>query len=302
MLTVRRDFVNRTDEISTLNRVLASQAGDRDAVVLVHGQRGIGKTQLLGKYLRESIASRLRIAYVDLPPYKYYLGVIDEIVEGLGRQGFELLDQTYDDLLRRFQAETSGALAAAQGAGDAAAPQGTQSGGIAFHGSVTAQTQQFYAATFKDSKVTQIFNFQINEAKEVKQLIETRITRAFSDCLREIAQGQALIILLDHWEGAKGPVRKWLSENLLAWAVEPRLRMAMLVLALENVPAEYDNTMGIQPLAVPPFSRVAALEFWKRNELAEDDFNSLQAEVYSIPSMLAMEVDTRKERARQAAR
>src|SRR5512147_3138419 len=102
MPTVRRDFVDRTDEIAQLDLVLNAEGIEKDSLVLLHGQQGIGKTQLLAKYLRLCNFNNIRIAYIDLST-KDYLGLIDETIEGLGKDGFESLEQTYDEVLNRFQ-------------------------------------------------------------------------------------------------------------------------------------------------------------------------------------------------------
>src|SRR3989304_1427279 len=102
---VTRFFVNRTSEIGQLNLALNSEGPQRDSFILVYGQPGIGKTQLLAKYLRDCNYDNIRIAYVDLQDLitKGYLGLIETIVEGLGNNGFEELDETVDDILIRSQ-------------------------------------------------------------------------------------------------------------------------------------------------------------------------------------------------------
>src|SRR6266508_5313692 len=82
MLMVTKYFVNRVNEIEQLNTVLNSEGAEKDSFVLVHGQRGIGKTQLLAKYLRDCNFKEIRVSHVDLEDLitKGYLGLIESIV------------------------------------------------------------------------------------------------------------------------------------------------------------------------------------------------------------------------------
>src|SRR4026207_353860 len=96
MLTTTRFFVNRIEEIDQLNLLLGSEAPEKDFLVLMYGQHGIGKTEVLVKYLTlVSQRDNLRIAYVDLRN-RDYMGLIEEMVEGLGKTGFEDLYKTLD--------------------------------------------------------------------------------------------------------------------------------------------------------------------------------------------------------------
>jgi hypothetical protein len=296
MLTPRRDFVNRVGEIDKLNELLNSHGQERDSVVLLHGRRGIGKTQLLAMYLRRSNYAGLRIAYVDLPRKKDYFGLIDDIVEDLGREGFNSLEQTYDELLAQFHDQQVQQALAASAATKTADKRAGTPGGIVFEGPVSAESQLFVSGnvTLRDAKIKQIFNLQLTEPRQVKEAVEGRMTAAFSDCLRAIARDQLLIILLDHWEEAKKPVRNWLDDNLLDWAAQLKLGKALIVLAREELPVELENRMGIYPLAVSVFSREVALEFWEKNGFAADAFDSLRVELFSIPGLLAMEIDGRR--------
>jgi hypothetical protein len=60
-----------------------------------------------------------------------------------------------------------------------------------------------------------------------------------------------------------------------------------------NFPEKFEDKQGILPLVIPPFSREIALEFWIKNGLPEEEFNRIGGEVYSIPSILKLEVGKR---------
>lgn len=298
MPTVTRYFVNRISEIDKLNVVLNSEGAEKDSFVLVYGQPGIGKTQLLARYLRECNDKKVRIAYVDLENIvtKGYLGLIDSIVEGLGNDGFDDLDKTYDDILFRFHFEKSMLVASqAQEKLSAKGDQRSNSGsgpGIVFDGALSADQMIFIngQVDFNDAKINYIFNFHQAEPAQVEALHERKITRVFGRCLRDITTEQLVIILLDQWDKASDPVKIWLNDYLLRWAAELALRKALIVLSRDVLPPELENQMGILPLAVPPFNREIALEFWKKNGLAEEEFDTIGAEIYSIPGVLSLEV------------
>jgi len=295
MLTVRRDFVNRTSEIQKLQSILIAEGIDKDSFILLHGRQGLGKTQLLARYLRLCNSDNICIAYVDLPN-KDYLGLIDEIEEGLGKKGFEPLDIVYDDILSQFKIEDRPVDAKGIQAQMQPAPSGEASGqapGIVFNQPVSGENQFFVSGNlvFNNPKITQIFNLQLNESEWVQGFNQKKITNAFHDCLHGIAQERPYVILLDHWEGATDPLKNWLKAHLFEWAAELYLRKALVVLAREDMPEEYKNQMGILELAVQPFDRQAALEFWLKNGLKVEIFNTLGIDIYSIPGILAIEID-----------
>jgi Cdc6-like AAA superfamily ATPase len=297
MPSLTRFFVDRTDEIDRLNGALLSESPEKDSFVLVYGRPGIGKTQLLAKYLRECNYKSIRIAHVDLQDVitKGYLGLIEAIVEGLGNDGFESLDETFDDILIRSPIERSAAFVEqmpAQAAG--------QGSGFVFNQPVTAQTQTFIHGnvTYNNPKIENIYNIHLAEPEQVAELIQGKITRAFRNCLQNIAREQLVVILLDHWETTSGLVKLWLDAHLLRWTAELNLRRAIVVVAREDLPPELENQVGILPVAILPFPREVALEFWKKNGLTEEGFNSVAAEIYSIPGILSLEVG--KQRLKQA--
>lgn len=297
MPNVTRFFVNRTSEIESLNSTLKSEGSEKDSLVLVYGQPGIGKTQLLAKYLRECNEGKVRIAYVDLGNLitKGYLGLIEAIVEGLGNQGFEELDKTYDDVLFRLQLENSTSLIseAQQLSANADALPKSGSGPVTnYYGNVNADNPIFIngAVSFNDAKINNIYNFHLAEPAQVAELNQNKITRVFGSCLRNIAAEQLIVILLDQWEKASDPLKLWLNDHLLRWATELILKKALVVLSREEVPLELHDQMGILPIAVPPFSREVALDFWKKNGLAEEGFSSIGVEIYSVPGILSLVV------------
>jgi hypothetical protein len=55
-----------------------------------------------------------------------------------------------------------------------------------------------------------------------------------------------------------------------------------------------EDMQGILPLAIPPFSREIALEFWKKNGLPEEEFSAIGSQIFSIPSVLQVEVGKRR--------
>ena len=298
MPTVTRYFVNRNSEIDRLNAALHSNGAEKDSFVVVYGEQGIGKTQLLAKYLRECNDRNVRIAYVDLENMvtKGYLGLIDAIVEGLGGDGFEDLDKTYEEILFRFDFEQSRSLAA-QTQDQLRARTGervtSSSGpGMVFDAPLSADQMIFIngQVDFKDTRINYIFNFDQAEPAQVAELNQRRITRVFGDCLRNITTQQLVIILLDQWDKGSDPIKTWLDDYLLRWATELTLKRALIVVSREALPLELENQMGIVPLAIPPFSREIALEFWKKNGLAEEEFRAIGAEKYSMPGILSLEV------------
>jgi len=297
MPSVTRFFVNRTSEIGQLNLALNSEGPEKDSFILVYGQPGIGKTQLLAKYLRECNFRNVRIAYINLEDLitKGYLGLIEVIVEGLGNDGFEDLDETFEEILIRSQIEKSEAFAehTQEQVPTRASGQGQ---GYIFNQAVTAQQQTFIHGnvTYNNPKIENIYNIHLAEPEQVAELIQNRITRAFRSCLQKIAREQFVVILLDQWEKAGDPLKIWLNNHLLRWAAELTLKKALVVLSREVLPLELENQVGILPIAIPPFSREVALEFWEKNGLAEEGFNSIDAEIYSIPGILSLVVGSQR--------
>jgi hypothetical protein len=296
MPTVTRHFVNRTEELERLNIALNYEGPEKDSLVLVYGQTGIGKTQLLAKYLRECNYKGIRIAHVDLVDLvtKGYLGLIEGIMEGLGNDGFEDLDETFDEILIQSQIEKSKAFVEYAQKQLPVHALG-QPQGLTFFGPVTAQTQTFVSGnvTYNNPKIENIYHIHLAEPEQVAALIQNRITRVFRSCLQNIANEQLVVVLLDHWEKASKLLETWLDAYLLRWASELTLQKALVVLSRETIPSELEDQMGILPLAVSPLSREAALEFWKKNGLAEEEFNTIGIESYSIPSILRLEVGKR---------
>ena len=286
MPTVRKDFVNRTDEISQLDLVLNMQGLEKDSLVLLHGLSGIGKTQLLARYLRLCNYNNVRIAYVDLST-RGYLSLIDEIIEGLGGEGFDELDKIYDEVLSLFplkQAEL--ALAAS------AVPSIPPDAGLVFNQPVSGEQQIFVngTANFNNPKITQIFNFQLTEPQKVQDQNQKKITQTFCDCLRAIARTQPIVLLLDHWDEASDPLKLWLADHLIEWTTHFTLKKALVVMARQSMPADMQDQMGILSLALLPFKREIALELWKKNGLTEETFDTLEPEIYGVPNLLALKI------------
>ena len=299
MPALTRFFVDRTDEIEQLDAALKSESPEKDSFVLIHGRPGIGKSQLLAKYLRECNHQGIRIAHVDLEELttKGYLGLIEAIVEGLGNNGFESLDETYDEILIRSPIEQGIAFAQqmpVQAAG--------QTQGFVFNQPVTAHQQTFVHGdvTYHNPKIENIYNIHFAEPETVTDLIQSRITRTFRSCLQTIAREQLVVILLDHWETTSDLIKSWLDDHLLKWTAELTLRKAIVAVARKELPPELEDQVGILPMAILPFSREVALEFWKKNGLEEELFASIASEIYSIPGILSLEVGS--QRLKQAKR
>lgn len=286
MPTVRKDFVNRTDEITQLDLVLTMQGLEKDSLVLLHGMSGIGKTQLLARYLRLCNYNNIRIAYVDLSE-RGYLGLIDEVIEGLGGEGFEDLDKVYDEVLSRFQIKQAEMAATAT-----SVPLVHPGAGMVFNQPVSGEQQIFVNgnANFNNPKITQIFNFQLAEPLKVQDQNQKKITQTFCDCLRTIARTQSIVLLLDHWDEASDPLKFWLEDHLIEWTTHFTLKKALVVVARENMPADMQNQMGILSLALLPFKREIALELWMKNGLAEETFDTLGPEIYGVPNLLALKI------------
>jgi Cdc6-like AAA superfamily ATPase len=297
MPTITRYFVNRTGAINQLNTALHSEGSEKDSCVLVYGQTGIGKTQLLAKYMRDCKYNEIRTSHVDLEDVvtKGYLGLIEAIMEGLGNEGFEDLDATFDEILLKFQLELGRIpLGSAVGVPATAAP--VQAGGMVFQGPVTAQNQTFVSGdvTYHNAKIENIYHFHLAESEQMEALIRGKVTRAFRSCLQSIARQQLVVILLDHWDKTSDPLRQWLKDHLLNWATDLTLKKALVVVSRESLPLELEQQLGLLPLAVPPFRREDALEFWLKNGLPEQEFLDIGEEIYSIPAILALEVGKRR--------
>lgn len=298
MLTITKYFVDRTVEIERLDSALHSEGLEKELLVLVYGQQGIGKTQLLAKYLRLGNSNRLRIAYVDLRD-RDYLGLIDEIVEGLGKTGFDDLDETYDKILAQslvgVEQTAINRLRKQLGAYESISAPG-QSVGINFMGPVTGETQNFIngPVTINNPKIEVIYQNDLGEPKKVQELNQRKITQAFQSSLRNLAAEQPIVLLLDHWEHASDPLKIWLNNHLLKWASQFQLKKALIVLSCEFLLKELEDQAGILPLPIAPFTRETAVEFWVKNELPLEDFDTLAAEVYNMPRILALEVGKRR--------
>jgi len=294
MLTLTKHFVNRIQELDRLKSALDSEWPERDLMALLYGQSGMGKTQLLAKYLFFGRHIDIRTVYVDLQG-RDYLGLISEIIEGLGKSGFEEMEATYDAIRERSLAglkQSTIETLQDQLQTGMGTPGTEQSVGINFMGAVTGRDQYFMngPVTISEPKIENIINISLNEPEQVLELNQERITLAFQSCLKRIAREETIAILLDHWERANIPLKKWLNDHLLKWASQFSLKKALVVVARENLPDELVDQAGILPLAIPPFGREAALEFWIKNDLPVDDFNSIPAEIYSVPKFLALEV------------
>lgn len=286
MPTVRTDFVDRTDEITQLDQVLNMQGLEKDSLVLLHGLSGIGKTQLLAMYLRLCNFNNVRIAYVDLTA-RGYLSLIDEIIEGLGGEGFEELDEVYDRVLGRFQLKQAEMAAAS-----ISAPSVPPGAGLVFNQPLAGEQQIFVNgnANFNNPKITQIFNFQLDEPQKVQDQNQSKITRTFCDCLRALARTQPIVLLLDHWDKASDPLKLWLDEHLIEWTTHLTLKKALVVVARQSMPAEMQAQLGIRPLELCPFERETALELWKKYGLTEEIFDTVEPEVYTVPNLLALRI------------
>ena len=289
MPNLTRFFVDRTEEIEHLNGALLSESPEKDSFILVYGRAGMGKTQLLAKYLRECNYKSIRIAHVDLEDVftKGYLGLIEAILEGLGNNGFEPLDETFNEILLQSQIEGSKAFAERL-----PAPAVGPGQGFVFNEPVMAQQQTFIHGnvTYTNSKIENIYNINLVETEQVAEFIQSKITRTFRDCLQAITKDQLLVILLDHWEMTSELIQAWLEAHLLKWTKELNLRRAIVVIARQDLPDDLQDQVGVLPLPILPFRREVALEFWKKNGLTEEAFNAISAEVYSIPGVLALEV------------
>ena len=108
--------------------------------------------------------------------------------------------------------------------------------------------------------------------------------------MRNITAEQLVIILLDHWDKAGDLIQAWLNDSLLRWATELSLKQVLIVVSRLALPPEFEDQMGIVPLALPPFSREIALDFWKKHGLAEEAFPAIGAEIYGTPGILSLEV------------
>jgi hypothetical protein len=296
MPTICNDFVDRLSEIEKLRSTQSYEGFDKNSFVVVFGQKGLGKTQLLARYLRECNNENVSIAYVDLPN-KDYLGLIDEIIEGIGGEGFETIDEVIDDLIRRFQVETAentlrnsleipGRDIQAQNLASA----------ITFNQPVQAENQIFISGptTFNNPKFTIINTLQLTDTTSVRDAFEKRITLEFHDCLRTKSKECPITILLDHWEGANDPLKIWLGEHLIRWSTEFKLKRGLVIIAQESVDEKYKNQIGILPLELKPFDRKTALDCWLKNGLAEESFTSVGIEIYSTPKILATEIDKQR--------
>jgi hypothetical protein len=298
MPAVHRYFVDRLPEVERLNAALHAEGPEKDSCMMVYGQQGIGKTQLLAKYLIDCKDLELRISHVDLGALstKGYLGLIEAMIEGLGSDGFEKFDETLDMILLKSRVERSQAIL--ENAAASLPVTGSGGGqGITFVGAVTGQTQIFVNGNvnYRDSKIDNIFQIHLFEPEEMDELVQRRITRAFRESLQKIAREQPVIILLDHWDTSDDLLKRWLEEHLLTWATDRTLRKILVVLAFNALPQQFETRLGFMPISLPPFSKEVALEFWCKNGLAESDFESIGPEIYSIPAILSLEVGKQRQ-------
>jgi hypothetical protein len=171
-----------------------------------------------------------------------------------------------------------------------------QGAGMVFQGPVTGQNQTFVSGdvTYHNAKIENIYHFHLAEPEQMAALIQGKVTRAFRSCLQNIARQQLVVILLDHWDKTSDPLRQWLKNHLLNWATDLTLRKALVVVSRESLPLEMEQQLGLLPLAVPPFRREEALEFWLKNGLAEEEFQDIEEGIYSVPAILALEVGKRR--------
>ena len=291
MLALARYFVDRIPEIEHLTAALYAQGTDKDSCVLVHGQSGIGKTQLLAKYLYECNDQEVRTGHVDLGALttKGYLGLIEAMMEGLGNDGFEKLDETFDTILKTRIERSAAPME------KAAAGQPDRGRDMVFNAPITGQAVTFVSGdvNYHGSNINNIYQIHLLEPQEMEELIQKRITRTFRDCLQKIAREQSLVILVDHWDAGSDLLKRWLEEHLLSWAANRALKKILVVVASECMPEQFEARLGFRPLALSQFSREVALEFWTKNGLAEADFEALGLEVFGLPSRLKLEVGKR---------
>ena len=297
MLTTTRFFVNRIEEIDQLNLLLGSEAPEKDFLVLMYGQHGIGKTEVLVKYLTlVSQRDNLRIAYVDLRN-RDYMGLIEEMVEGLGKTGFEDLYKTLDAIFSQLQVDQLALERLREQLHLGGPPSLTEGSGITFNEGASAGRDMYFVngpANFVDSRFEYIINIDSREPEKVEEFHQNRITLAFQSCLMSITQTQPVVLLLDHWDDANDYLKIWLNDHLLKWASQWKLKKALLVLCQIALPESMEDMQGILPLAIPPFSREIALEFWKKNGLPEEEFSAIGSQIFSIPSVLQVEVGKRR--------
>src|SRR5688572_19768629 len=206
MLAGTKYFVNRLDEIGRFSLALNSEASEKDFLILMYGQHGIGKSELLLKYLAiASDVDNLRIAYADLSD-RDYLGLIEEIVEGLGKTGFEDLDETFDAILSTSQLNQSAlARLPEQLHVDRSALVLNEGVGINFNDPVSAGRDMYFVngpVSLVGPKFEYVFNINSREPEKAEELNQNRITLAFQSCLVAIARTQPIVLLLDHWDNA----------------------------------------------------------------------------------------------------
>lgn len=291
MFALVRNFVDRVPEIEQFNAALYAEGTDKDSCILVHGQSGIGKTQLLAKYLYVCNDQEIRIGHVDLGAVatKGYLGLIEAMIEGLGNDGFEELDKTFNTILKNILERSEALLE------NAAIREPRRGRDMVFNMPVTGEVVTFVSGdvNYHDSNIHNIYQIQLLEPGEMEVLIQKRVTRTFRECLQKIARVQPIVILLDHWDAGSDLLKGWLEEHLLSWATNRALKKILVVVTSECVPEQFEARLGIRPLPLSHFSREIALEFWLKNGLAEADFESIRPETFGIPSHLKLEVGKR---------
>lgn len=295
MLTLRRDFIDREEEIRNLQEKLHEEGGSKDSLVLVHGQTGIGKTQLFAKFLRLCNENEIRVAYADLSAQDY-LGLIDDIEMGLGPDGFEELEQVYEDVVIRAQVEKGRLMVDRLEQEWQSAPDTRQAGALHINAPVNADHVAFAGrdVVYKNAKISNVYNIMVGDTEDAQRLNKKKITQAFRSCIREISRQQTIAILLDHWEEAQDPLRDWIREHLVEPATQFAMKKALIVLCRDELTEDMDNQTGIFPLALPLFSREVALNYWCSRGLSPEDFSSLGLEIYSLPRLLSLEVERQK--------
>jgi hypothetical protein len=295
MLTLRRDFIDRVDQIQHLCEELHAEGAAKDPLVLAYGPAGIGKTQLFAKFLIDCNQHDIRVAYVDLTD-KGYLGFIDDVEMGLGSDGFEELEQVLEDVMMRSPIEQGRLIAKRFDHEWEPVPDAREPAALSINAPINADHLNFAGrdVVYNNARISNVFNIIVGDPIEAQRLIEKKITQAFRTCLRQIARGQIIAILLDHWEEAQDPLRNWITEHLIGPATQFAMKKALVVLCRDDLPQEMEEQTGILPLPIPFFTREVALQYWVSHGLPQEKFDDLGPEVYSLPRLLAIEVDRQR--------
>jgi len=266
MAYVIEDFVNRTEQLATLWKIVRQEMDQR--MVLVRGPDGIGKTYLLEEFRAECEGKGIDCAWFDFAESSdhSYMALVLAVFNQLGPEGFEGLTQAIAESRTLGAWETvptSAVSVRAERPVAMAAPPGGRGGGVDFYGPTTIHGDVVGRDAYYVTQIVQ------RDDPMVQQTIQARVTAAFRDCLVELTTARPALFLLNSWERATTDIREWLSHNLLNWILHKQLPNAVVLVAGQELP----------DLRRPP-RRIGR---WTLSGLPEDAVQTYWVEICGLP-------------------